>query len=57
MKILKVKSRNYKDKKYYKYRINLPEELLEKASLKSGDELFAEAEKNKIVLRKKSSLE
>lgn len=52
MKVLKVKSRNYKGKQYYKHRINLPEELLKKSGFKEGDELKAEAKKGEIRLRK-----
>lgn len=51
MKILKERSRTYKGKPYYKYKINLPEKLLKKAGFKAGDELRGEASKNKIVLR------
>lgn len=53
MKILKVKSRNYKGKQYYKYRINIPEENLKKAGFKEGDELEEESKKGEIKLRKK----
>ena len=61
MKILKVKSRNYKGKQYHKYRINLPEGLLKEAGFKEGDDLQAlprdgqiELKKNKIkAVRKK----
>ena len=53
MKILKVKSRNYKDKIYHKYRINLPEKIMEDSDFKEGDELEAEAKKGEVRLRKK----
>lgn len=53
MKILKVKSRNYNGKQYYKHRINLPEELLKKSGFREGDELEAEAKKGEIKLRRK----
>ena len=52
MKLLKVKSRNYKGKQYYKHRINLPEELLKEAGFKEGDELKGEARKGEIRLTK-----
>jgi bifunctional DNA-binding transcriptional regulator/antitoxin component of YhaV-PrlF toxin-antitoxin module len=53
MKILKVKSRNYNGKQYYKYRINLPEELLKEASFKEGDSLEAvEIKKGEIKLKR-----
>ncbi|MCF7910552.1 AbrB/MazE/SpoVT family DNA-binding domain-containing protein [Candidatus Pacearchaeota archaeon] len=57
MKVLKVKSRTYKDKNYYKYRINLPEKLLKKANISESDELEAEVKNGKIVLRKKKKNE
>jgi len=52
MKILKEKSREYKGKKYFKHKINLPEDLLKKSGFKEGDELKAEAKKGEIKLRK-----
>jgi len=52
MKILKEKSREYKGKKYFKYKVNLPEDLLKKSGFKEGDELEAEAKKGEIKLRK-----
>ena len=52
MKLLKVKSRTYNGKPYYKYRVNLPEELLEKSGFKEGDELVPEAKKGEIRLKK-----
>ncbi len=53
MKVLKEKSRVYNGKPYYKYKINLPEEILKDSGFKEGDELFAEAKKGEIKLRKK----
>lgn len=52
MKILKVKSRVYNGKPYFKYRINIPADDLEKAGFKEGDELEAEVKKDEITLRK-----
>ncbi len=52
MKILKVKSRVYHGKSYFKYRINIPAEDLEKAGFKEGYELEAEVKKGEIVLKK-----
>jgi bifunctional DNA-binding transcriptional regulator/antitoxin component of YhaV-PrlF toxin-antitoxin module len=52
MKILKVKSRNYKGKQYYKFRINLPSEDLEKAGFKEGDELEINSKNGEIKLVK-----
>ena len=53
MKIEKVKSREYKEKAYYKYRIIVPKDIIKKSGFKEGDELEAEASKGKIELRKK----
>ena len=52
MKIEKVKSRNYKDKEYYKYRVVIPEKIIKKAEFKEGDELNAEAKKGEIKLKR-----
>ncbi len=52
MKILKEKSREYNGKSYFKYKINLPKEEIEKANFKEGDELIAESKKGEIKLRK-----
>ena len=53
MKIEKVKSREYKDKTYHKYRVVIPEKLIKKSGFKEGDELKAEAKKGEIKLNKK----
>jgi hypothetical protein len=53
MKILKVKSREYGGKSYYKYRINVPEEILEIAGLQDGDDLVVEVKKGELRLKKK----
>lgn len=53
MKILKEKSREYKGKPYYKYKINLPEELLKEADFKEGDDLVAQAKDGEVRLRKR----
>lgn len=52
MKVLKVKSRNYKGKQYYKYRVNIPEEIINEAQIKEGDELDATTKKGEIKLTK-----
>ena len=52
MKILKEKSREYKGKAYYKYKINIPEEILDEAGFKEGDELKTEVKKGEVRLRK-----
>jgi len=55
MKILKVKSRTYKGKHYYKYsykyRVNLPEKTIIKACFRAGDELEVKVKKGEIRLR------
>ncbi len=53
MKVLKVKSRNYNGKQYYKYRVNLPEEVLQESEIKEGDELDVKTKKGEIHLKKK----
>ena len=52
MKILKERSRTYKGKAYYKYRIHIPEKILKEAGFKEGEEIKAEAKKGEIRLRK-----
>tara|TARA_Y100000034_G_C6678731_1_gene298268 strand:- start:170 stop:346 length:177 start_codon:yes stop_codon:yes gene_type:complete len=56
MKVLKETSRKYKDKKYYKYKINIPGKILEDAELKEGDELIAIPRKEKILLKKTTKI-
>ncbi len=53
MKLMKVKSREYKGKTYHKYRINLPEKIIKKLGFKAGDELKADVKGGKLVIRKK----
>lgn len=53
MKIDKVKSREYKGKPYYKYRVRIPEKIIKESEFKVGDELEAEAKKGEIKLRKR----
>lgn len=53
MKLLKVKSRNYNGKQYYKYRVNIPSEELEKAGFQEGDQLEIISKKREIKLIKK----
>jgi len=52
MKILKEKSREYKGKSYFKYKVNIPEDKLKKANLNEGDNLEIEVSNNKIILSK-----
>ncbi len=53
MKILKEKSREYKGKSYFKYKVNIPGEKLKEANLKEGDDLDIETKKSKIILSKR----
>lgn len=53
MRVLKVKSREYKGTQYYKYRINIPESKIQESGFKEGDELEAEVKKGEIKLKKK----
>jgi bifunctional DNA-binding transcriptional regulator/antitoxin component of YhaV-PrlF toxin-antitoxin module len=56
MKILKEKSREYKGKAYYKYKVNIPETIIMQSGLKDGDELEVKVENNKIVLKKAENI-
>lgn len=42
MKLQKRLSRAYKDKKYYKYILVIPEKLIKDAGLKEKDEIYGE---------------
>lgn len=53
MKILKEKSRVYKGRPYYKYKVNIPEILLVRSKLKDGDELDVVVGHETITLKKK----
>ncbi len=53
MKILKERSRVYRDKEYFKYKINIPEEILKEAKMGEGDELEAFVKKGEVHLKKK----
>lgn len=52
MKVLKEKSREYNGKEYYKYRVNIPENIIQEANIKEGDELKATAKNGEIKLTK-----
>ena len=54
MKVLMERSREYKGKGYFKHKVNLPKDVLEKAGIKTGDELVASTERGKITLKKKT---
>ena len=51
MKILKAFDKEVKGKKYYRYRVNLPKQVIENSNLKDK-ELKARAEKEKIIIEK-----
>ena len=53
MKLQKRLSRIYKEKKYYKYLIVIPEKNIKMANLKEGDEFIIESKKGKIILKSK----
>ena len=52
MKILKEKSRAYKGRDYFKYKINIPEMILRRSGLDAGDELEVSTQKDMIILKK-----
>lgn len=54
MKVLKEKSRMYKGRAYYKYKVNLPEVVLSSAGISEGDELEVSSEAGKITLIRKN---
>ena len=51
MKILEAFDKEVNKKRYYRYRINLPKQVVEDSKLK-GKELKARAEKEKIIIEK-----
>lgn len=51
MKILEAIDKEVKGRKYYRYRINLPKQVVEDSNLK-GRKLKARAEKERIILEK-----
>lgn len=53
MKLQKQLSKKRGDKKYYRYAVNFPEEIIKQADLKEGDELEADAKKGEISLKKR----
>lgn len=53
MKVIKEKSREYNGKNYYKFKINIPEKILNEAEIIEKDELEAKASKDKIIITKK----
>ena len=53
MKLQKRFLREVNKKKYYKFMINIPPEIIEKAKLKEGDELEARVKGEEVRLRRK----
>lgn len=53
MKLQKRFLREVNKKKYYKFMINIPPEIVEKAKLKEGDELGVSVKKGEVRLKKK----
>jgi len=51
MKIMKVVDKKVGDKTYYKYRINLPKEVVEDSNLLEKN-IIAREEKGKIIIEK-----
>ena len=51
MKILEAFDKEVKGKRYYRYRINLPKNVVEESKLK-GKKLKAKSEKDKIIIEK-----
>ena len=49
MKILEALDKEVKGKKYYRYRINLPKNIVEESKLK-GKKLKATSDKEKIII-------
>ena len=52
MRILKEKSREYKGKAYFKYKVNISADIIKESGIKEGDEVKVKAKKNKIILEK-----
>ena len=52
MKLMKVKSREYKGKTYHKYRINIPQKIIKKLGFKAGDELKAGVKGDKLIIKR-----
>ncbi len=52
MKLQKQLSKKRGDKKYYRYVINIPSNIIKKLGFKAGDELKADVKKNELRLRK-----
>jgi AbrB family looped-hinge helix DNA binding protein len=53
MRLQKRFLREINKKKYYKFMINIPPEIIEEAKLKEGDELEVEVKDEEVRLKKK----
>ncbi len=53
MKVIKEKSREYNGKPYYKYKINLPQKIIQESGISEKDELDIEIKDDKVVITKK----
>jgi len=51
MKLQKILSRIYKEKKYYKYLLVIPEKDIKKAKFKEGDELKSKVKEKEIKIK------
>jgi formylmethanofuran dehydrogenase subunit D len=52
MKLQKRLSRKYKDKKYHKYILVIPEKEIKKSGFKEGDDLKIETRKGEIKIKR-----
>ena len=53
MRLLSQTSRKYKETEYKKFWVIIPNDLIDKLGWKSGEELEAKADKDKLVVAKK----
>jgi len=52
MRLLSQKSREYKDKSYYKFWVVIPNKIIDKLGWKRGDELETEVKGDKLLIEK-----
>lgn len=52
MRLQRILSRIYKEKKYYKYVLVIPEKDVKKAKFKEGDEFKTEVKEGQIKIKK-----
>jgi bifunctional DNA-binding transcriptional regulator/antitoxin component of YhaV-PrlF toxin-antitoxin module len=53
MKVQRQLSKKRGDKRYYRFTINIPEKIIKKVGFEKGQELEADTEEGKIILKKK----